>query len=151
MVSSTVSAMASRLASDERMPSWPMAMPSVTVMVVNSRGVPRACLTPSFTAWAWRVERDVAGRGLVPAGGDADEGLVDLGLAKAHGVEVAAVRRPLRPLGDVAAGERLLVELGGVHGVSSRAGLVSRSGIGERPGNLKPGRRAALRPAMPFV
>jgi hypothetical protein len=42
MVSSTVSAIASRdLASEDRIPSCPMAMPSVTVMVVNSRGVPR--------------------------------------------------------------------------------------------------------------
>jgi hypothetical protein len=55
MVSSTVSAMASRLTSEERIPSWPMAMPSVTVMVQNSRGVPPAALTPSATAWAWRI------------------------------------------------------------------------------------------------
>jgi hypothetical protein len=50
MVSSTVSAMASREAREDRMPSCPMAMPSVTVIVVNSRGVPFAALTPSFTA-----------------------------------------------------------------------------------------------------
>jgi len=31
-----------------------MAMPSVTVMVVNSRGVPPSDLTPFLTAWAWR-------------------------------------------------------------------------------------------------
>lgn len=37
------------------------------------------------------VERDVAGGGLVPAGGDADEGLVDLVLGQAHGVVVAAM------------------------------------------------------------
>ena len=49
MVSSTVSAMASREASEARIPSWPMAMPSVTVMVVNSRGVPNAALTPALT------------------------------------------------------------------------------------------------------
>ena len=61
MVSSTVSAMASRLASEERIPSWPMAMPSVTVMVVNSRGVPSDCLTPSFTAWAWRLSAMLQG------------------------------------------------------------------------------------------
>src|SRR6185369_12336098 len=36
------------------MPWWPMAMPSVTVMVVNSRGVPPPALTPFFTACAWR-------------------------------------------------------------------------------------------------
>ena len=32
-----------------------MAMPSVTVMVVNSRGVPPAALTPSLAACAWRL------------------------------------------------------------------------------------------------
>ena len=31
-----------------------MAMPSVTVMVVNSRGVAPASLTPILAAWAWR-------------------------------------------------------------------------------------------------
>ena len=31
-----------------------MAMPSVTVMVVNSRGVPKASFTPFFTLCAWR-------------------------------------------------------------------------------------------------
>ncbi len=37
-------------------------------------------------------ERDVARRGLVPAGGDADEGLVDLVLGQPHRVVVAAMR-----------------------------------------------------------
>ena len=52
MVNSTVSAMASLEARDERIPSCPMAIPSVTVMVVNSLGVPMADFTPSLTAWA---------------------------------------------------------------------------------------------------
>jgi hypothetical protein len=55
MVSSTESAITSRLTSELRMPSWPMAMPSVTVMVQNSRGVPPAALTPLATALAWRI------------------------------------------------------------------------------------------------
>jgi hypothetical protein len=54
MVSSTESAMISRLISDDFMPAWPMAMPSVTVMVVNSRGVPPPALTPFFTTCACR-------------------------------------------------------------------------------------------------
>ncbi len=53
--------MASRLASEERIPSCPMAMPSVTVMVVNSRGVPPPFLTPSFTTWAWRFSAMLQG------------------------------------------------------------------------------------------
>ena len=54
MVSSTESAMTSRDTRDDFMPECPMAMPSVTVMVVNSRGVPPPLSTPSFTACAWR-------------------------------------------------------------------------------------------------
>ena len=61
MVSSTVSAIASRDASDERIPSCPMAMPSVTVMVVNSRGVPPPFLTPIFTDCAWRFSAMLQG------------------------------------------------------------------------------------------
>ncbi len=52
MVTSTESAMISRLASELRMPSWPMAMPSHTPMVSNSSGVPPAMRTPAFTASA---------------------------------------------------------------------------------------------------
>ena len=44
--------MTSREGSEAFMPSWPMAMPSVTVMVQNSRGVPEAAETPFFTACA---------------------------------------------------------------------------------------------------
>jgi len=53
--------MHSRDGSDERMPSWPMAMPSVTVMVQNSRGVPPAEATPFLTAWAWRISEILQG------------------------------------------------------------------------------------------
>ena len=61
MVSSTESAMHSREGSEERMPSWPMAMPSVTVMVQNSRGVPPPAATPFLTAWAWRISEMLQG------------------------------------------------------------------------------------------
>ena len=53
--------MHSRDGNDERMPSWPMAMPSVTVMVQNSRGVPPAEATPFLTAWAWRISEMLQG------------------------------------------------------------------------------------------
>ena len=61
MVSSTESAITSRLASELFMPAWPMAMPSVTVMVVNSRAVPRLAATPFFTDWAWRCSEMLQG------------------------------------------------------------------------------------------
>ena len=61
MVSSTESAMTSREGREARMPAWPMAMPSVTVMVQNSRGVPLAAETPFFTACAWRISEMLQG------------------------------------------------------------------------------------------
>ena len=45
--------MVSRLTSEDFMPEWPIAMPSVTVMVTNSRGVPPAALTPRLAISAW--------------------------------------------------------------------------------------------------
>ena len=46
-------------------------------------------------------QRDVAGRGLVPARHHADEGLRNLFSRKPHRIVVRAVRRTRRPLGDV--------------------------------------------------
>ena len=43
------------------MPWWPIAMPSVTVIVVNSRGVPPALATPRLAAWAWRESEMLQG------------------------------------------------------------------------------------------
>ena len=48
-------------------------------------------------------QRDVAGRGLVPAGGDADEGLMDLLARQTHRVIIGAMRRAGRPLGHMPA------------------------------------------------
>ena len=50
--SSTESAIQSRLMSEAFMPSVPMAMPSVTEIVLNSIGVPPLARTPSATFWA---------------------------------------------------------------------------------------------------
>ena len=43
------------------MPSWPIAMPSVTVMVQNSRGVPPDSLTPCLADCAWRISAMLQG------------------------------------------------------------------------------------------
>ena len=43
------------------MPWWPMAMPSVTVMVLNSRGVPPAASTPFLADCAWRISEMLQG------------------------------------------------------------------------------------------
>ena len=61
MVSSTESAITSRDGNDEYMPPWPMAMPSVTVMVQNSRGVPPDAFTPCLVDWAWRISAILQG------------------------------------------------------------------------------------------
>ena len=61
MVNSTESAMTSRDGKDAFMPAWPMAMPSVTVMVQNSRAVAPTEATPRFTAWAWRISEMLQG------------------------------------------------------------------------------------------
>ena len=47
-----MSAITSRDGSEDFMPAWPIAMPSVTVMVQNSRGVAPPAATPFFTACA---------------------------------------------------------------------------------------------------
>ena len=60
-MSSTESAITSRLTRDDFMPAWPIAMPSVTVMVVNSRGVPPAAATLRFTACACRAKAMLQG------------------------------------------------------------------------------------------
>ncbi len=54
---STESAIRSREGSEYSMPLWPIAMPSSTAMVLNSRGMPPACLIASDTirptGWRW--------------------------------------------------------------------------------------------------
>ena len=56
---STASAMISRLGSEYSMPSWPMAMPSSTAMVLNSlatppaRSISRATSWPMSLRWTW--------------------------------------------------------------------------------------------------
>ena len=52
---STESAMTSRDTSDARMPSWPIEMPSLTAIVVNSIGKAPASRTPSLDRLARRA------------------------------------------------------------------------------------------------
>ena len=80
------------------MPSWPIAIPSVTVMVQNSRGVPPFAATPFFTAWAWRISEMLQGRSFIPTGRNAHEGLVNLFGRQPHGIKVRAMRGARGPL-----------------------------------------------------
>ena len=52
ITSSTESAITSRLTSEARMPSWPMAMASDTVMVLKVSGTAPASRTPALAAMA---------------------------------------------------------------------------------------------------
>lgn len=49
------------------MPACPMAIPSVTVIVLNRRGVPPASITPSRAASACASRRVLQGAELLPA------------------------------------------------------------------------------------
>src|SRR5262249_54485578 len=55
-------------------------------------------------------QRDVARRGLIPCGGDADQGLMDLLIREPHGVKIGAVRRALRTLRDMPARQLALID-----------------------------------------
>ena len=54
MTSSTESAMTSRDTREDRMPSWPIEMPSETAIVTNSKGTPPASRTAALARWASR-------------------------------------------------------------------------------------------------
>ena len=60
-------------------------------------------------------QRDVAGRRLVPAAGDADQRLRDLGGRQSHRIEIGAMRRTRRTDGHMAAGQLGLGNDFGVH------------------------------------
>ena len=66
--------MTSRLTRLERIPWWPIAMPSVTVMVLKRRGVPPASITPSRQMSAWKSSVVLHGALSLPAEATATNG-----------------------------------------------------------------------------
>ena len=68
------------------------------------------------------VERDIARSGLIPAGGNADQWLVNFFLAHPHGIVIRPVRRARRAFGYIPAGELGFVKF--CHG-----GLLKKSSI----------------------
>ncbi len=80
-----------------------MAMPSVTVMVQNSRGVPPTGGDTLLHRLGLAHQRDIARCCFVPAGGDADEGLVNLLPRQPHRVIESAVRGAVGAFGSVTA------------------------------------------------
>ncbi len=102
-ISSTESAMTSRLTSDAFMPSWPIAIPSETAIVPNSIGTAPACRTPSLAARGEPVQVQVAGRHLVPRRGDGDLRQLQVVLAQPDRAQHRPLRRPGRSGGQRAA------------------------------------------------
>ena len=93
--SSTESAIQSRLMSEAFIPSVPMAMPSVTEIVLNSIGVPPLARTPSATFWASLRWFELHGRQLDPAVGDADQRAREVLVGEADRPEVRAGGGPV--------------------------------------------------------
>ncbi len=94
IISSTESAMISRLTRDAFMPSVPMEMPSDTAIVPNSIGTAPAWRTPSLAAAGQPVQVDVAGGDLVPRRGHRHLGLAQVSLAEADRAQHRAGRAP---------------------------------------------------------
>ena len=92
------------------MPSWPIAMPSVTVIVVNSRGVPPAAATPFLAAWAWRESAMLQGAASFQVVATPTSGWSICSVDQAHRVEEGAVRRALRADRDVPARQARFVD-----------------------------------------
>ena len=106
--------MISRLTSEARIPSWPIEMPSDTVIVPNSSGKPPARCTPSLAALGQPVERHVARGDLVPRRRDADLRLGEVVVGHADGAQHPARGGLLDPVGDVAAAGLEVVRGGGL-------------------------------------
>ena len=95
--------MISRLTSEAFIPSWPIAMPSPTAIVANSRGVPPAAAHAGLHVLRQPAEVDVAGHRLVAGVADGDDRLREVIVGQAHRVEVRAVGRALGALGHLPA------------------------------------------------
>ena len=99
------SAMTSRETSEYFIPSVPIEMPSLTVMVPKICGMAPAALTAASARCGEHVEPGVAGRDGAVAVGDADDRLAEVGVAEADGAEHGPVGRALDAGGDRGAAE----------------------------------------------
>ncbi len=97
------SAITSRDTSEYFMPSVPMPMPSVTVGKPNTCGIAPARLERRHRAVDQRLDAGVARIHRAVAVGDADDRLVEIGIAETDGAQHRAVGRAGDALGDDAA------------------------------------------------
>ena len=93
------SAITSRETSEYFMPSVPMEMPSLTVMVPKICGMVCASRSDCHGALGQIVQSGVARSDRAVAVGDADDGLVEIAVAEADRAQHGAVGRALRRLG----------------------------------------------------
>ena len=77
------------------MPSWPMAMPSSTPMVLNSKGTAARFADGLLDQAAEALEVGVAGHDVDVGVHDGDERLAHVGVGHPHRLEQAAVRSAL--------------------------------------------------------
>ena len=82
------------------MPPWPIAMPSSTAMVLNSRGMPPAALIASDTMRPDRLQMGVAGDELGEAVGHRDDRLADVAAGDAGGPQQGAGAGHVPAVGD---------------------------------------------------
>src|ERR1700745_3215600 len=100
--------------------------------VPNSDGAERARGAPGMPpplldGLGLTHQRDVAGCGFVPAGCNANEGLVNLLAGQPHGIEVGAMRRALRALRHVTAPEPRFYPAHRLHVQCTSASAIFRS------------------------
>ena len=79
------------------MPSVPIEMPSLTVIVPKSCGIAPAARSRRLRAPGQPAEAQVAGRDRAVAAGDADDRLPEVGVAEADRAQHRAVGRALAP------------------------------------------------------
>ena len=99
------SAMTSRETSEYFIPSVPIEIPSLTVMVPKTCGIAPAGPHRRLGPARQHVEPGIAGGDGAVAVGDADDRLAEVGVAEADRAEHGAVGRALDALGDGAAAE----------------------------------------------
>ena len=128
------SAMTSRETSEYFMPSVPIEMPSLTVIVPKICGIAPDARDRRLRAMRELVEAGVAWRDGAVSVGDADDRLAEVPVAEADRPEHGAVGRALNALGDCGAAELGWHggKLGGTRCNAGKMGNLGRRGTGER-------------------
>ena len=132
------SAMTSRETSEYFIPSVPIEIPSLTVMVPKICGMAPAARTAASARSREHVEARVAGRDRAVAVGDPDDRLAEVGVAEADGAEHGAVGRALD-----AGGDRGAAEVGGHGGNVAEGERLSSDGVDGAEGACRTDPRVA--------